>query len=114
MITDNSVSSNVHLGHGEVTWRTIEEKTDHCERSWAIRGSSGVGKQHREEEEGEVTTPDQIIIVIVVGVNLDHFKISLTMWVTFGEQLEGEGETQDKLASNLEFGILKFWNQRQV
>ena len=58
-----------------------------------------MGKQHREEEEGEVTTPDQIIIVIVVGVNLDHFKISLT----FGEQLEGEGETQDKLASNLEF-----------
>ena len=58
-----------------------------------------MGKQHREEEEGEVTTPDQIIIVIVVGVNLDHLKISLT----FGEQLEGEGETQDKLASNLEF-----------
>ena len=56
-----------------------------------------MGKQHREEE--EVTTPDQIIIVIVVGVNLDHFKISLT----FAEQLEGEGETQDKLASNLEF-----------
>ena len=37
-----------------------------------------MGKQHREEEEGEVTTPDQIIIVSVVGVNLDHFEISLT------------------------------------
>ena len=57
-----------------------------------------MGKQHREEEE-VTTSPVQIIIVIVVGVNLDHFKISLT----FGEQLEGEGETQDKLASNLEF-----------